>query len=153
MQQRRLPRRLTLLKKKRKKVCRATYSSYIYKGVYTYNQKGDLFTILLVALKQVHPDTGISNKATCTDQLYSLLPLLGNLLSPLPLRPLLKLLTVLKQQTRLPRRLSLLKVKRRREERSTGKLTALTSPKVCIPKTIKETCLQSCFNSTQTSSP
>jgi hypothetical protein len=110
-------------KKKRKKVHRETYSSYIYIGVYPYNHEGNLSTI---ALKQVHPDTGISDKATFTDHLYSLLPLLA--------KPLLRLSTVLKWKRRLPRRLScsLLRVIRRREERSTEKLTAPTSSKVFI---------------------
>lgn len=51
-------------KKKRKKTRKETYSSYIYKGEYA-----DYFSRLHVAdhdfavLKQVHPDTGISNKA------------------------------------------------------------------------------------------
>jgi histone H2B len=71
-------------KKKRRKICRETYSSYIYKVVYPYNHKENLSTI---ALKQVHPDTGISNKATCTDHLYGLLPLLAKPLLPRPPRP------------------------------------------------------------------
>ena len=53
-------------KKKRKKSRKETYSSYIYKGAFT----GCTFSIILtdahgcfLVLKQVHPDTGISNKA------------------------------------------------------------------------------------------
>jgi histone H2B len=67
-------------KKKRKKVRRETYSSYIYKGlshlrghvarVWTRGLTRLLSMIFLrrplvrsIVLKQVHPDTGISNKA------------------------------------------------------------------------------------------
>ena len=51
-------------KKKRKKVRKETYSSYIYKG----KLQLDIYMHWLVlmtrpVLKQVHPDTGISNKA------------------------------------------------------------------------------------------
>ena len=50
-------------KKKRKKVRKETYSSYIYKGElltwYVYR----LGLMTRSVLKQVHPDTGISNKA------------------------------------------------------------------------------------------
>jgi histone H2B len=55
-------------KKKRKKMRKETYSSYIYKGesrlvvVSTRAIDASLIGCLLV-LKQVHPDTGISNKA------------------------------------------------------------------------------------------
>ena len=54
-------------KKKRKKGRKETYSSYIYKGEFEFTRlltqkKNHLLTRLLV-LKQVHPDTGISNKA------------------------------------------------------------------------------------------
>ena len=49
-------------KKKRKKTRKETYSSYIYKG-----QQLDLVSGIVpdpcLVLKQVHPDTGISNKA------------------------------------------------------------------------------------------
>jgi hypothetical protein len=59
------------LEKKRRNVHKETDSSYIYKGVYPYNHKRNLFTIQVASriLKQVHPDTGISNKTTRTDQL------------------------------------------------------------------------------------
>jgi histone H2B len=50
-------------KKKRKKVRKETYSSYIYKGnlrhVFSKSFWSDIFSVL----KQVHADTGISNKA------------------------------------------------------------------------------------------
>ena len=51
-------------KKKRRKLRKETYSSYIYKGLcYRYlGQNGSNFWVVIV-LKQVHPDTGISNKA------------------------------------------------------------------------------------------
>jgi hypothetical protein len=77
-----------------------------------------------------------------------MLPLLTKLLLPLLPRPMLRLFAALKQQRRLqvqvPRTLSLclLRVIRRREERSTEKLTALASTKECIPITIKKTSLQ-----------
>ena len=52
-------------KKKRKKVRKETYSSYIYKGRFDFVLP--LFcchlTDCVAVLKQVHPDTGISNKA------------------------------------------------------------------------------------------
>lgn len=52
-------------KKKRRKLRKETYSSYIYKGVcyqsfLDYNGSNCWLSIVL---KQVHPDTGISNKA------------------------------------------------------------------------------------------
>ena len=53
-------------KKKRKKTRKETYSSYIYKGMQTLAflaMFGILSDELFVVLKQVHPDTGISNKA------------------------------------------------------------------------------------------
>ena len=51
-------------KKKRKKVRKETYSSYIYKGSFSSFHTLQLFVEILVSvLKQVHPDTGISNKA------------------------------------------------------------------------------------------
>lgn len=46
-------------KKKRTKVRKETYSSYIYKG----NLLRVIFKSYILVLKQVHPDTGISNKA------------------------------------------------------------------------------------------
>ena len=51
-------------KKKRRKLRKETYSSYIYKGMHycTSCQNGLNFWAVIV-LKQVHPDTGISNKA------------------------------------------------------------------------------------------
>jgi histone H2B len=51
-------------KKKRRKTRKETYSSYIYKGesiVYLVACRRD--DIGFAVLKQVHPDTGISNKA------------------------------------------------------------------------------------------
>ena len=54
-------------KKKRKKVRKETYSSYIYKGRLFDKRCWPIclivLIILLLVLKQVHPDTGISNKA------------------------------------------------------------------------------------------
>ena len=54
-------------KKKRKKVRKETYSSYIYKGKFFDMQSWLIclivLTTVLSVLKQVHPDTGISNKA------------------------------------------------------------------------------------------
>jgi hypothetical protein len=51
-------------KKKRKKVRKETYSSYIYKGELLACDLGwALSLIVFLVLKQVHPDTGISNKA------------------------------------------------------------------------------------------
>ena len=55
-------------KKKRKKVRKETYSSYIYKGKWigTRSRLPRLIRYQLIVfsvLKQVHPDTGISNKA------------------------------------------------------------------------------------------
>jgi histone H2B len=49
-------------KKKRRKLRKETYSSYIYKGMYAGPNLGNKLTREIV-LKQVHPDTGISNKA------------------------------------------------------------------------------------------
>ena len=51
-------------KKKRRKTRKETYSSYIYKGTlirFRYLRPSDLLPFPV--LKQVHPDTGISNKA------------------------------------------------------------------------------------------
>jgi histone H2B len=50
-------------KKKRKKVRKETYSSYIYKGSFVLFSLCDFVDIFGLVLKQVHPDTGISNKA------------------------------------------------------------------------------------------
>ena len=56
-------------KKKRKKVRKETYSSYIYKGMWpmrlisTSVRPDSCFFVSFLVLKQVHPDTGISNKA------------------------------------------------------------------------------------------
>jgi histone H2B len=51
-------------KKKRKKARKETYSSYIYKGEYNRRFNGVAHADSSFAvLKQVHPDTGISNKA------------------------------------------------------------------------------------------
>ena len=55
-------------KKKRKKVRKETYSSYIYKGELPHDQAIfalylPIFLFRIAVLKQVHPDTGISNKA------------------------------------------------------------------------------------------
>jgi histone H2B len=51
-------------KKKRRKVRKETYSSYIYKGESILsNLVVDSKLINGLVLKQVHPDTGISNKA------------------------------------------------------------------------------------------
>lgn len=49
-------------KKKRRKIRKETYSSYIYKGEHhlAYSKLG---LTLVPVLRQVHPDTGISNKA------------------------------------------------------------------------------------------
>lgn len=49
-------------KKKRRKVRKETYSSYIYKGVFLILSMATRL-ILVAVLRQVHPDTGISNKA------------------------------------------------------------------------------------------
>jgi histone H2B len=49
-------------KKKRKRSRKETYSSYIYKGKLHFPVSPTIFSFLAV-LKQVHPDTGISNKA------------------------------------------------------------------------------------------
>jgi histone H2B len=51
-------------KKKRKKVRKETYSSYIYKGMCSpRSSRISLVNAPPTVLKQVHPDTGISNKA------------------------------------------------------------------------------------------
>ena len=52
-------------KKKRKKTRKETYSSYIYKGTFKSSMGNSLTTDTCAGtvLKQVHPDTGISNKA------------------------------------------------------------------------------------------
>ena len=54
-------------KKKRKKVRKETWSTYVYKGACPklwFSGLDDSWTsVLCVVLKQVHPDTGISNKA------------------------------------------------------------------------------------------
>jgi histone H2B len=51
-------------KKKRKKVRKETYSSYIYKGKFMqYTRVVAVELMSRPVLKQVHPDTGISNKA------------------------------------------------------------------------------------------
>lgn len=51
-------------KKRRRKTRKETYSSYIYKGIIVNNTSHDIGTdALSIVLKQVHPDTGISNKA------------------------------------------------------------------------------------------
>jgi histone H2B len=51
-------------KKKRKKTRKETYSSYIYKGEQLESASQPLTAPdFFVVLKQVHPDTGISNKA------------------------------------------------------------------------------------------
>jgi histone H2B len=50
-------------KKRRKKVRKETYSSYIYKGSFSLHFATFFVEILVIVLKQVHPDTGISNKA------------------------------------------------------------------------------------------
>jgi histone H2B len=54
-------------KKKRRKARKETYSSYIYKGtLVTHRRVGPTKLTLQLScavLKQVHPDTGISNKA------------------------------------------------------------------------------------------
>ena len=50
-------------KKKKKKVRRETYSSYIYKGELCFLSDTLRVTDATLVLKQVHPDTGISNKA------------------------------------------------------------------------------------------
>jgi len=49
-------------KKKRRKTRKETYSSYIYKGWFVVLSCRTLIDFASV-LKQVHPDTGISNKA------------------------------------------------------------------------------------------
>ena len=51
-------------KKKRRKVRKETYSSYIYKGESIFSDLvEEVKTHNGLVLKQVHPDTGISNKA------------------------------------------------------------------------------------------
>ncbi|OAR05742.1 hypothetical protein LLEC1_01730 [Akanthomyces lecanii] len=51
-------------KKKRSKTRKETYSSYIYKGMlFRLCCAFDAFTDHVPVLKQVHPDTGISNRA------------------------------------------------------------------------------------------
>ncbi|KAJ7461821.1 histone-fold-containing protein [Mycena galericulata] len=50
-------------KKKRKKTRKETYSSYIYKGALTTDASRPPRLTPSLVLKQVHPDTGISNKA------------------------------------------------------------------------------------------
>jgi histone H2B len=50
-------------KKKRKKTRKETYSSYIYKGMSVACGLIRILSDVFVVLKQVHPDTGISNKA------------------------------------------------------------------------------------------
>lgn len=52
-------------KKKRSKTRKETYSSYIYKGMFGSDSCRVLTRKLIVSLvlKQVHPDTGISNRA------------------------------------------------------------------------------------------
>jgi histone H2B len=51
-------------KKKRRKLRKETYSSYIYKGACGHVDLGGQANLILEpVLKQVHPDTGISNKA------------------------------------------------------------------------------------------
>lgn len=51
-------------KKKRGKTRKETYSSYIYKGMRNSRVFGiATFTNASAVLKQVHPDTGISNRA------------------------------------------------------------------------------------------
>jgi histone H2B len=54
-------------KKKRTKTRKETYSSYIYKGVFcaliSNISRLEFKSNCLLVLKQVHPDTGISNRA------------------------------------------------------------------------------------------
>ncbi|KAJ3829035.1 histone-fold-containing protein [Lentinula raphanica] len=53
-------------KKKRKKSRKETYSSYIYKGnnfLFFSRSQSRLTRLFRLVLRQVHPDTGISNKA------------------------------------------------------------------------------------------
>jgi histone H2B len=50
-------------KKKRRKVRKETYSSYIYKGESIFSNSVIDVNLNGSVLKQVHPDTGISNKA------------------------------------------------------------------------------------------
>ena len=51
-------------KKKRKKTRKETYSSYIYKGAFSSTYFALICPLIAcTVLKQVHPDTGISNKA------------------------------------------------------------------------------------------
>jgi histone H2B len=51
-------------KKKRTKARKETYSSYIYKGLFDRLQiRASSADSALPVLKQVHPDTGISNRA------------------------------------------------------------------------------------------
>ncbi|TGJ80766.1 hypothetical protein E0Z10_g7998 [Xylaria hypoxylon] len=50
-------------KKKRTKARKETYSSYIYKVLFEGRIVYTMCPILNVVLKQVHPDTGISNRA------------------------------------------------------------------------------------------
>ena len=51
--------------KKRKKARKETYSSYIYKGTSCQRASRDPLAndFTCIVLRQVHPDTGISNKA------------------------------------------------------------------------------------------
>lgn len=50
-------------KKRKRKVRKETYSSYIYKGMLDVASNSLSVAHCLSVLKQVHPDTGISNKA------------------------------------------------------------------------------------------
>jgi histone H2B len=50
-------------KKKRRKVRKETYSSYIYKGPFSSHDLALFVDILFSVLKELHPDYGISNKA------------------------------------------------------------------------------------------
>jgi len=57
--------------KKRKKARKETFSSYIYKGksssirvcLYFHQLHANMHILLRAVLRQVHPDTGMSNKA------------------------------------------------------------------------------------------
>ncbi len=51
-------------KKKRCKLHKETYSSYIYEGMCGRVNPELKLTLMETVLKQVHPDTGISNKAS-----------------------------------------------------------------------------------------
>jgi histone H2B len=54
------------VKKKRRKARKETYSSYIYKGLLLSSVIPSSYVLMvrgMSVLKQVHPDTGISNKA------------------------------------------------------------------------------------------